>query len=121
MLINKKKIIKNYRYGGLKNRAVIYVKAGVCLAATALISLYAFETLASNEFDGAKAQAALKAVQSEIGHIAKLISYGIGASGGIAAAFFILAKQNLGAGAIATTAAVAGIALPSMFASGALI
>ena len=36
MLINKKKIIKNYRYGGLKNRAVIYVKAGVCLAATAL-------------------------------------------------------------------------------------
>ena len=69
----------------------------------------------------AKAQAALKAVQSEIGHIAKLISYGIGASGGIAAAFFILAKQNLGAGAIATTAAVAGIALPSMFASGALI
>lgn len=121
MLTNRETIMQNNRYDGLKNRAVIYTKAGICLAATGLISLYASETLASNEFDGAKAQVALKAVQSEIGHIAKLISYGIGASGGIAAAFFILAKQNLGAGAIATTAAVAGIALPSMFASGALI
>lgn len=121
MLTGGEKIMHNNRYGDIKNRLVIYAKASVCLAATGLISLYASETLASNEFDGAKAQAALKAVQSEIGHIAKLISYGIGASGGIAAAFFILAKQNLGAGAIATTAAVAGIALPSMFASGALI
>lgn len=113
--------MKNNKYKDIKNELVIYAKAGICLAATGLIFLYGGETLASNEFDGAKAQAALKAVQGEIGHIAKLISYGIGASGGIAAAFFILAKQNLGAGAIATTAAVAGIALPSMFASGALI
>jgi|LauGreDrversion4_2_1035121.scaffolds.fasta_scaffold02239_9 hypothetical protein len=121
MVINKEKSIKNNRYKNIKKELVIYAKAGVCLAATGLIFLYGSESLASNEFDGAKAQAALKAVQGEIGHIAKLISYGIGASGGIAAAFFILAKQNLGAGAIATTAAVAGIALPSMFASGALI
>lgn len=83
--------------------------------------LLADASLAATNFEGAIAREAMTKASNEIKHIASLISYGIGAAGGLAAAFFILAKQNMGAGAIAVAASVAGVALPTMFASGALI